>query len=157
MDAYPTLPMNIETDDPLTLETAAQYSGKSVKTLRRWIRTGRLLASTVSTPHGPAYRIWPADLAAAVATVDAIAVTRRESPNTELAAAVLQRLDDQRREIALLRAEVAELREDLVRRLPELPAGSPEWATAPGPSHSGTEEPVSAPTRRGWLARLLGR
>lgn len=50
-------------EDSMTLAQAIESAGVSEKTLRRWIKSGRLTAELIEGPKGKEYRIKAADLA----------------------------------------------------------------------------------------------
>lgn len=50
------------TEEPLTLAQAVKAYGVSEKTLRRWIKSGRLTAELIEGPKGKEYRILPSEL-----------------------------------------------------------------------------------------------
>jgi len=149
MDAHPV--------HALTLEEAAARVRKSVKTLRRWIRTGRLPTSTVTTPHGPAYRIAVEDLEHAASVVDTVktpAVTT--GLGAIIAAALAERDARWLARLEALEREIRALREELSLTQRALPAPTLPTEGASSPATVPPQEPVSAPERRGWLRRLLG-
>jgi len=85
--------------DRMSLREAAERTYRSVTTLRRYIRSGRLLAHKDNGRYGPEYFVRPADLERAGLVVDALpepsptderptAIARRSGPTSAPAPAV---------------------------------------------------------------------
>lgn len=103
--------------DALTIHEAARRLGVSERTIRRYVKAGRLHAALVDSRYGPTIDIAP----------DAIAAEREaahlvEAPAAALVSAMREALADRDRETAAaldaLRAEVVQLRAEIhdVRR-----------------------------------------
>lgn len=145
------------TDQWVTLDEAARRLHRSVKTLRRWIQSGKLAAELVETDHGHAYRVHVQALADARRVVDVVKVERPPDA-TALAAAIAQALEQRDAQwlqaIADLRDEVRQLREQLQER-PSL--------TAPAPTHPPAmparppERPLTRRKAPPWYIRLFRR
>jgi hypothetical protein len=141
-------------DQWVTLDEAAHRAGRSVKTLRRWIKNGKLPAELVDTDHGQAYRVNVNSLEEARRVVDVVKVER--PPDTAaLAAAIAQALEQRDAQwmqaIADLHAEVRQLREQLQER-PQITVQEPtaELIT------EATEKAVMPPAQRSWWRRWFG-
>lgn len=112
----------------MTIAQAAERLGVSTKTVRRWIKAGRLPAELVDGPYGPEYRVPATAVQTAAQVVDVVRVERANDPRT-LALAIVQALEQRdaalRQELERLRAEVERARQeaaaaaDALRRLEE--------------------------------------
>ena len=130
----------------LSIAEAAHRLGVHEKTLRRWIRSGRITATLAEGPYGPQYQVPATALATAQQVIDVVKVERPTDPMT-LALAVAQAVH---REHDLLRgqlqADLSELKAELLAAIAERPA-----LPAPALSPEQTRESVSTPTpRRRW-------
>jgi excisionase family DNA binding protein len=126
--------------DRLSLAQAAARLGHSEKTLRRWIKSGRLPATLEPGPYGPQYWVSTQTVQAAQHVLEVVAIER--APDAErLVLAVAQaieqhdaalRADLERRDEAL-HAEVAAIQGKLdtllarVDSVPTLCPPSPAW------------------------------
>lgn len=109
----------------LTLAQAAQRLGHSEKTLRRWIKSGRLAATLEPGPYGPQYWVSTQAVEAAQQVLSVVAVERTADPHA-LALAVAQMIE---RRDAGLRDELAALHtklDGLQATLDSLAAQRPE-------------------------------
>lgn len=127
----------MDNDQGLPLKEAAQAFGVSEKTLRRWIRAGKVPARLVDGPYGQEYRIPKEAVNTAQQVVDVVKVERPADPG-QLAMAVssaLSRVLEERdrrfeKELAEIRQQltellemqrrVAEREEERIRRLEEV-------------------------------------
>src|SRR5215217_4190925 len=89
----------------LTLAQAAQRIGHSEKTLRRWVKSGRLPAALETGPYGPQYWVSTQAVQAAQQALDVITVER--TPDHEALALAVAQVIEQRD--AGLRAELASI------------------------------------------------
>jgi MerR family transcriptional regulator, copper efflux regulator len=152
MASVDTLPTTGEGDSPafdcpgipvdrLSLAQAAARLGHSEKTLRRWIKNGRLPATLEPGPYGPQYWVSTQAVQAAQQVLEVVAVER--APDAEsLALAVAQaieqrdaalRADLERRENAL-RAELAAIQDKLdtlLARVDSVPTPCPPSPAQP--------------------------
>jgi excisionase family DNA binding protein len=133
--------------DRLSLAQAAAQLGHSEKTLRRWIKSGRLPATLEVGPYGPQYWVSTQAVQAAQRALEVVAVER--APDTaSLALAVAQAIEqrdaalraDLAHREATLRAELAAIQSKLDTLLARV-----DSASTPGPEF---------PARSGWWARL---
>jgi len=106
---------------PLTLQQAVGRSGKSEKTLRRWIASGRLVAHKVGEKAADPYLIKPADLDAAMGSE-----TAREWQLEDQ----IYRLDSR---VVMLEAAVEEL-QDLVESQTQIIEELQRQRSAPPPA-----------------------
>lgn len=107
----------------LGIKEATARAGVSTKTIRQWIKAGKLAATRGSTPYGDAYQINPDDLDAIRKVLTAVTVERQPDPRAvalALAEVVQERTAGLQTEIAGLRREVEGLRAALERRDDEL-------------------------------------
>ncbi|MGO0123595.1 helix-turn-helix domain-containing protein [Desulfothermobacter acidiphilus] len=127
----------MDSDQGLPLKEAAQAFGVSEKTLRRWIRAGRIPARLVDGPYGQEYRIPKEVVNTAQQVVEVVKVERPADPG-QLAMAVssaLSRVLEERNrrfaeELTEIRQQLAELlemqrkaaerEEERIRRLEEV-------------------------------------
>jgi excisionase family DNA binding protein len=97
----------------LTIADAASQLGLSQKTVRRWIKAGRLPATMVDGPYGPRYLVSTHAVQTAQQVVDVVKVERPNDPQA-LALAVSRAIRESQaelmNEIIALRQEVQELR-----------------------------------------------
>jgi MerR family copper efflux transcriptional regulator len=143
MESVPTL----DTDgqggslpERLTLAQAAQRLGHSEKTLRRWVKSGRLPAALEAGPYGPQYWVSTHAVQAAQQALEVVTVER--TPDRELLALAVAQVLEQRD--AGLRAELVSIQaklDTLLSRVDTPPAQRPE--------------PTAAPWWRNWWAALL--
>ena len=136
--------------ESLTVAEAAEQLGVSEKTIRRWVKVGRLSASLEHGPYGAQYRI-PADALQAARQALAVVTVERRGDSQTLALAIVQALESRddglRAELVALREQVASLTEAIEQRLPAAPASqnaaqaSILTAEAPDP----TTEPSDLP------------
>jgi hypothetical protein len=148
-----------------TMTEAAARLGISREALRLRIRRGRVLASK----SGGQWHIYlPADtpVNGADTPSDTTAHTSTDSDRAELVAALREELEHARGEIARLWSALGVRDRELERKdaiilalaqRPALPAGSIEPQPTTEARTESPQEPPSAPKRRGWLDRLLGR
>src|SRR5215217_2216839 len=87
--AQSTPPASAAPGDTVSVAEAAQRLGVHEKTLRRWIRTGRIPADLVDGPYGPQYHVPVSALSSAQQVLDVVKVERPTDPRT-LALAVAQ-------------------------------------------------------------------
>jgi MerR family copper efflux transcriptional regulator len=125
------------TGDTLTIADAARELGISEKTVRRWIKGGRLSAELEDGPYGQQYRVSTQAVQGARQVLGVVKVDRSADPRA-VALAVAQEIEraaaardlDLRGEIAALRSDVAELHRILTERPPapsEPPAAPRRW------------------------------
>lgn len=133
------------TDEMMTVAEAAKRLNVHEKTLRRWIRTGRVQADLVDGPYGPQYQVPVAALSTAQQVLDVVKVERPTDPMT-LALAVAQAVH---REHELLRAQ---LQEELGQFKAELLAAlSAQTLTPTEPTPPpALIPPMEQPRRRWW-------
>ena len=132
----------------LTLDEAAHRLNRSEKTLRRWIKAGRLAAELVDTDHGPAYRV-RAEAVEEARRVVTVTTAERPPDAHALAAAIGQALAERDAQwtaaIGALREEVRQLREQLQASA----LGSPGLIPPPAP------DVPAAPRRWSWRPSWL--
>lgn len=147
--------------ETLTVAEAAEKLGVNDKTIRRWVKAGRLAAELADGPYGKQYRI-PADaLQTAQQALAVVTVDRGADPRV-LALAVVQALEPRdaafKADLEAMRREIDGLRHLLDERLPKLVQGvqSPGHTPQSPPDASGAPQSAGpttgAPTH---LARLL--
>ena len=127
--------------ETLTVAEAAQQLGVNDKTVRRWVKAGRLSAELIDGPYGKQYRI-PADaIGSARQTLAVVTVERGADPHA-LALAVARALEPRDAllcgEVEQLRQQLAVLRDLLEERLPMPVQGVQTPGRAP-------QQPVEAP------------
>jgi|SRR5215207_8477707 len=155
----------------LTVQQAAIRLGLSSATIRRMIRAGQLPAEREERPQGSRWIVlWDDD---AHASAQAATPGHGTSQTPDALHVALATIEDLRRRLDASEQAQAELRRMLAGALRALPEGrteaqpasedfsEPPRAAAPGTARWHTaappQEPASAPKRRGWLDRLLGR
>lgn len=79
--------------DGLSINEAAERLGVSARTVRRWIKAGRLQADMVNGPHGPQYFIPVEAINTAQHVIDVVKVERKNEPEA-LALAVARALQE---------------------------------------------------------------
>ncbi|MCY0880302.1 MAG: helix-turn-helix domain-containing protein [Firmicutes bacterium] len=100
----------------LSIHEAAQHLGVSDKTLRRWIKAGKLPAFQEEGPYGPMWRIPATALQTAQQVIDVVPVNRPVEPQTLgliIAQAVAQETQPLLDAIQHLQAQVAALTQTL--------------------------------------------
>jgi MerR family transcriptional regulator, copper efflux regulator len=132
------------TSPRLTLAAAADQLGCSQKTIRRWIKSGKLPATLEDGPYGAQYWLSTQDVQTAQQALSVVKVEARTDPQT-LALAIAQALDQRD---AGLRAELAAIREELaaLRSALTAPPAAP-LATLPSPDDQTAQRPW---WRRWW-------
>jgi excisionase family DNA binding protein len=145
----------------LTVKQAAELAGIPERTMRRWVRSGRVAA----VRHGHGYRVSPEAVAAisagsatlgreAVATTATVVATPAATgPMAESVAELLRMLDQRDRTIMELsgrvgyyQAQVEQLREQLAL---EAPKAAPV-AVEPTAATEAASEPATRPWWRFW-------
>ena len=145
--------------DTLSVVEAATRLGVIDKSVRPWVKAGRLSAELVSGPYGQQYRI-PADALQTAQQALAVVTVERGSDPQALALAIAQALEPRdaalRAEVETLRGELGAVRTLIEERLPLSVQGphqggeTPEPAPGPFPS-SGPPTPTAVPWwRRRW-------
>jgi excisionase family DNA binding protein len=120
--------------DRLTLGQAAQRLGHSEKTLRRWIKSGRLQATLEPGPYGPQYWVSTQAVQTAQQVLDVVTVERapdQESLALAVAQAIAQRDAALRAELASMQAKLDAILarvDSQAPQCPETPAPRPWWA-----------------------------
>lgn len=94
----------------LTIAETASQLGVSQKTVRRWIKAGRLPATREEGPYGPQYRVSTHAVQTAQQIIDVVKVERPTDPQT-LALAVSRAIEE--RQMALI-TEVVRIRDGLL-------------------------------------------
>lgn len=128
----------------LSIHEAAQHLGVSDKTLRRWIKAGKLPAFQATGPYGPTWRIPLSALQTAQQVIDVVPVNRPVDAQTLgliVAQAVAQETQPLRATIQSLQDQVAQL----TRTLEALNDQRQQDASSP----TATEHPPS-PRFRWW-------
>lgn len=100
-------------EETLSLVQVAQRFGVSDKTIRRWIKAGKLEATQVTGPYGPEYRIPIQAVQTAQHVMDVVPVERGMDPRTlgmVIAQAVREGIAQ---ETQVLTAELAQLRQQV--------------------------------------------
>jgi MerR family copper efflux transcriptional regulator len=108
-------------EEALTVAEAAVRLGVNDKTVRRWVKAGRLSATLTDGPYGKQYRI-PADALGAAQQALAVVTVDRGTDPRALALAVVKALEPRdavlRADVDVMRQEIAALRALLEERLP---------------------------------------
>lgn len=100
-------------EDTLSLVQAAQRFGVSDKTIRRWIKAGKLEATQAPGPYGPEYRIPIPAVQTAQHVMDVVPVERGMDPRT-LGMVIAQAVrEGVAQETQVLTAELAQLRQQV--------------------------------------------
>ncbi len=124
--------------ETLSVAEAASRLGVNEKTIRRWVKAGRLSAELEPGPYGQQYRI-PVDALQTAQQALAVVTVERGADPQALALAIVQALEPRdaaiRAEVEALRGELGALRVLLDERLP-LPVQGPQ---------QGGESPLSTP------------
>jgi excisionase family DNA binding protein len=169
--------------ETLTVAEAATQLGVNEKTVRRWVKSGRLSAELVAGPYGQQYRI-PADALQTAQQALAVVTVDRGADPRSLALAVAQALESRddalRPDLHAMRQEINSIRALLEERLPmpvqsvqtpghgaqspgaaNLAAGAPNPPTGPGPAPDPLPAPLpptpnAAPRWRRWLGAVYG-
>jgi excisionase family DNA binding protein len=133
-------------EDELSVSEAAQRLGVAEKTVRRWIKAGKLPARLVEGPYGPTYRVPAEAIQTAQQIVDVVRVERPTDPQT-LALAIVQGLST-----ALEKREAAEQKalEDLQKALE-----AQQQQTAAALERLAREQERRDDELRAWLERRL--
>jgi MerR family transcriptional regulator, copper efflux regulator len=151
--------------ETLTVAQAATQLGVNEKTVRRWVKSGRLSAELVPGPYGQQYRISADALQTAQQALAVVTVDRGADPRT-LALAVAKALEHRdvalRADLDALRQEIGALSVLLEERLPmpvqgvqspghgaQSPIAAPGTAESPDPS-TAPSTPQPAPWWRTW-------
>lgn len=120
-------PGTTDGDRELTIGEAALRFGVSQKTIRRWIKAGRLHAVLEEGRFGPQYRVL-------LPTEPTVGADGPISPDA-IAAAVAARLDERQsllqQDLACLRDQVADLTRAVETLAQTLPGAQPSAALAP--------------------------
>ena len=103
--------MSPQDDDRVTLQQAAARLGLSARTIRRRIRSGRMLAELVPGPRGPQYLLLLSIDERTPAATEPIMLTPADDARTSTGEAHA----DIGQELAALRAELAAVREGMAR------------------------------------------
>lgn len=148
----------MEPDVYITTRDAAQLAGVSERTIRRWVKNGRLPATQAPDANGrTVYQFLPADVTQA-ASQDAIPTTAARQPEQTLAPAespagvdlvpLLTRMEELIRENERLRTEIAALQPAMTD--PHMPLPTPATSDDPwyrrwlrwftGPSRESTSD-----------------
>lgn len=166
------------------IKEAAKQMGVSDKTIRRWIRDGKLPAELVEGPYGKEYAIPVTALKTAQVVVDVVKVERPTDPDKlalAVASAVAQAVQAEtkalRDQIAILEAQLREANERAARIEEHMQRLSAE-ALNRGPEQSAEalkavvertqriealiqelrdRQQQEPPKKRGWLSGLFGR
>ena len=134
--------------DTVSVAEAAQRLGVHEKTLRRWIRTGRIPADLVDGPYGPQYHVPVSALSSAQQVLDVVKVERPTDPRT-LALAVAQAVHHEHETLrAQLCQDLAEFKAEVLAALSTQPL-TPQTAVDEPPA---TElvPPKQERQRRWW-------
>ncbi len=100
-------------EETLSLAQAAQQFGVSDKTIRRWIKAGKLEATQAIGPYGPEYRIPIQAVQTAQHVMDVVPVERGMDPRT-LGMVIAQAVrEGVAQETQVLTAELAQLRQQV--------------------------------------------
>lgn len=128
----------------VSVTEAAQRLGVHEKTLRRWIRAGRVPADLVDGPYGRQYQVPVSALSSAQHVLDVVKVERPTDPRT-LALAVAQAVHHEHEALrGQLQEDLAQLKAEVLAALAERPAA----LTPPEPA-----SPVTV--RKRWWSRLF--
>ena len=129
--------------DTVSIAEAAQTLHVHEKTLRRWIRTGRIPATKVEGPYGPQYQVPVSALGSAQQVLDVVKLERPTDPRT-LALAVAEAVHREHETLrAQLQADLAQLRSELLSTLTERLPTPPVPEAPPVP-------PPPPPRRKRW-------
>jgi excisionase family DNA binding protein len=93
----------------MTPTEAATATGINKLTILKWIRSGRLAAERIQTPHGPGYDIRPEDLTQALQRPRKV----RESTPAPAKGSVVEALEGLRQTLERQTAEIHDLRGQL--------------------------------------------
>ena len=143
--------------ETLTVAEAAEKLGVNDKTIRRWVKAGRLAAELADGPYGKQYRIPVDSLRTAQQALAVVTVDRGADPRV-LALAVVQALEPRdaafKADLEAMRREIDGLRHLLDERLPKhvQAVQSPGHTPQRPPEAPGASEAVN-PT----LGLLYGR
>ncbi len=100
-------------EETLSLAQAAQRFGVSDKTIRRWIKAGKLEATQATGPYGPEYRIPIQAVQTAQHVMDVVPVERGMDPRT-LSLVIAQAVrEGVAQETQVLIEELAQLRQQV--------------------------------------------
>ena len=130
--------------DTVSVAEAAQTLNVHEKTLRRWIRTGRIPATKVDGPYGPQYQVPVRALGSAQQVLDVVKLERPTDPRA-LALAVAEAVHREHETLrSQLQADLAQLRTELLSTLTE------RLPTPPVPETMPVPEPQPARGKRWW-------
>jgi excisionase family DNA binding protein len=149
--------------ETLTVAEAAARLGVNDKTIRRWVKAGRLTAQLAPGPYGQQYRI-PVEALQSAQQALAVVTVERGADSHALALAVAHALEPRdvalRGEIDQLHHEIGALRTLLEERLPmpvqgvQAPGHTPDSAVA---SQEPPEAPEPTPTTTTAVLPFLRR
>lgn len=142
----------MDVDPGLTVDEAATRLSKHPKTIRQWIKLGKLAAVQIQGPHGPEWRVYPDGLPASVQaplTVPEPPAQPEPSDVTALVALVDKYHDEAMRQTAAAahwqaRYLDAEARHQAAEERIKLLTAEPDPEPDPEPS------PPSPPRRSWW-------
>lgn len=147
----------------LSLTDAAAQLGISVKTARRWIKSGKLPAELVDGPYGQEYRVLSSAITVTREVVDVVRVERANDPQA-LAMVIVQAVDQaiERRERPLLdllqqqSEAMAELHKDLTAvrlQLAKIEGEQARAAAAVQTTGQDVDQATRAPRWQFWRRR----